>query len=355
VKTLDVLGRLYERHGFLENAAEVFRHLAGHGAEYEQAAQRLSATLTPAAMDLPSLPPLPSPPVMEAAPKPAPPAAPAPEEGSFYRTGAVIAGRYRLQERIGAGGASIVFRATDLEINDEVAVKVLTQAVFDTETDARLRRELMLSRQLVHRNVVRVFEMGVVQGLRYLILELLVGTRLVDRLRGGPLPLDEGLDYLIQACTGLHAVHEMGVVHRDVKPANLFLATGGVIKLMDFGLAKIRDAPGLTATGVIAGTPSYMAPEQAGDFRSVTAAADLYSMGVVAYEVFTGTLPFVHENPLAVLVMHRDAPLPPPRSRNPSLPEALDAFICRCLEKDPDRRFSSGREMAQQLSAMRAR
>jgi serine/threonine-protein kinase len=297
------------------------------------------------------MPPLPPPAPVTEAPAPAPP----PDEGSVYRAGAVIAGRYRLEQRIGSGGASVVFRAVDLDLDDEVAVKVLTQAIFDTETDARLRRELLLSRQLVHRNIVRVYEMGVVQGLRYLILELLVGTGLAERMHGGPIPLDEGLDYLAQACAGLHAAHEMGIVHRDVKPGNFFLAQGGTLKVMDFGLAKIRDAPGLTATGVIGGTPAYMAPEQAGDFRSVTSAADLYSLGIVAYEMFTGTLPFVHENPLAVLGMHRDAPVPSLRSRSAAVPEALEAIILRCLAKDPVARFASAREMGQALLALRAR
>jgi serine/threonine-protein kinase len=128
-----------------------------------------------------------------------------------------------------------------------------------------------------------------------------------------------------------------------------------VLKVMDFGLAKLRDAPGLTPTGVIGGTPPYMAPEQASDFRSVAAATDVYALGVVAYEMFTASLPFVHENPLALLNLHRDCRPDPPRSRNPTLPEALERIILRCLEKDPGRRFGSCREMAQHLQAIRSR
>jgi serine/threonine-protein kinase len=352
---LDVLARLYERHGFPENAAEVLRKLSGSRPEYVDAA-RVDFQLLDASPELAALPPLPEP--APAARRPEPPAParePAPDDGPAFYPGAVIAGRYRLAERLGTGGMSVVFRATDLELDDEIAVKVLTQAVFDAETDARLRRELMLSQQIVHRNIVRTFEMGRAQGLRYLILELLRGSKLTDRMHGGPLPLGEGLDYLAQACAGLQAAHDLGVIHRDVKPGNFFIAEGGVLKVMDFGLAKVRDAPGLTPTGVIAGTPSYMAPEQASDFRSVAAATDIYALGVVAYEMFTARLPFVHENPLAVLNMHRDTLPDPPRSRNPSLPEALERIILRCLEKDPGRRFGNCREMGQHLVAMRCR
>ena len=347
---LDVLARLYERHGFPENAAEVLRKLSASRPEYAEAARRLDSHLIPASPELAELPPAPGPaPVNRREEPPPPPSGSAANDGPAFYPGAVIAGRYRLEERLGAGGMSVVFRAADLELDDEIAVKVLTQAVFDAETDARLRRELMLSRQIVHRNIVRTFEMGRVQGLNYLILELLRGDKLADRMRAGPLPLGEGLDYLAQACAGLQAAHDLGVIHRDVKPGNFFIAAGGVLKVMDFGLAKVRDAPGLTATGVIGGTPAYMAPEQASDFRSVTPATDIYALGVVAYEMFTATLPFVHENPLAVLNMHRDAPPAPPRSRNPSLPEAVELIILRCLEKDPGRRFGSCREMGQHV------
>ena len=353
-EALETLARLYERHGFPENAAEILRKLAGRHPEYAEAALRLNPSLAPPHSGFDELPPLPAPdPTAESPALPESVLVQAVDEGSVFHSGAIIAGRYRLEGRIGVGGMSVVFRATDLEIGDAIAVKVLTTAVFDLETDARLRRELMLSRQLVHRNIVRVYEMGLAQGLRYLVMELLLGYRLADRLRGGALGIDEGLDYLAQACAGLQAAHDLGVVHRDVKPGNFFIVTGGVLKVMDFGLAKARAAPGLTATGVIAGTPAYMAPEQARDFRAVSPAADIYALGVVAYEMFTATVPFMHEDPLAVLIMHRETPPPPPRSRSPLLPEELEKVILRCLEKDPGRRFGSCRDLGQRLASLR--
>jgi serine/threonine-protein kinase len=327
--------------------------------EYGEAAARLvapGAAAVPDLPDLPDLPPVPPPAAPDAAAAHAAATAePKEEERPVFRPGVVIAGRYKLEERVGAGGMSVVFRATDFDLGDEIALKVLTHAVFDPETDARLRRELMLSRQLLHPNVVRVFEMGLAQGFRYLTMELLVGHKLADRLHSGPIGLDEGLGYLAQACAGLQAAHDLGIVHRDVKPNNFFITEGHVLKVMDFGLAKVRGAQGLTASGVIGGTPAYMAPEQASDFRAVTPASDIYALGVVAYEMFTGALPFSHENPLSILIMHRETPPPPPRSRNPSLPDELESIILDCLQKDPARRITSCREMGRRVRALRAR
>ncbi len=354
-EALDLLARLYERHGFPENAAEILVKLSGRHPDYGAAALRLSPHLASPAAALTELPPLPSRAPSGAGPaRVQPVVVPGTDQGPVFRPGLVIAGRYRLEERIGTGGMSVVFRAQDLELEDEMAVKVLTQAVFDPAQDARLRRELMLSRQLVHPNIVRVFEMGLAHGLHYLVMELLRGSKLADRMRGA-IGLDEGLGYLAQACAGLQAAHDLGIIHRDVKPGNFFLAAGGVLKVMDFGLAKVRDAPGLTGSSVIAGTPAYMAPEQASDFRAVSSATDIYALGVVAYEMFTARLPFVHDDPLAVLIMHREVSPQPPRSLSPSLPEELERVILRCLDKTPSRRFASCRELGQRLQELRAR
>jgi len=354
VETLEYLAELYERHGFTENAAEAVRKLAARRPGYAETAHGLSVPVAPPPAELVDLPPLPTsragPPEVNKTPQPLL----AESEGPPLHPGTVIGGRYRLEERVGQGGTSVVFRATDLNVGDPVAVKVLTKAVFDAEDDVRLRRELMLSRQLVHPNVVRVFEMGLAHGFRYLAMELLEGTRLSERMRTGEIPIAEGLGYVAQACAGLHAAHRLGIVHRDVKPGNLFIHRGGILKVMDFGLAKVRDSPGLTTTGVIAGTPAYMAPEQGLDFRAVTSAADMYSVGVVAYEMFTGTLPFNETNPLAMLTMHRDVAPPRPRDRNPAVPAEVERMILDCLEKDPVRRPASCREMSLRIEAFLA-
>lgn len=352
-EALPTLAGLYERHGFVENAAEALRKLVERRPNDLEALRRLETLVAPPPPELPDLPPLPSdvsvPQVLHAREP-----EPSPDEEQPFREGVIIGGRYRLEQRIGAGAASVVFRAGDLDLGDAVAVKVLTHAVFDPETDARLRRELMLSRQLIHPNIVRVYEMGLSHGFRYITMELLLGSRLSDRFRSGPLSLAEGLDYLAQACAGLQAAHDLGIVHRDVKPSNCYIAQGGALKVMDFGIAKVRDAPGLTTSGVIAGTPAYMAPEQATDFRTVTPATDIYALGVLAFEMFTSTLPFSHPDPLQVLMKHRDESPPAPRSINPTLPNELEQIILTCLEKSPARRFASCREMGRRVEALRA-
>jgi serine/threonine-protein kinase len=154
-------------------------------------------------------------------------------------------------------------------------------------------------------------------------------------------------------CLGLAEAHAKGIVHRDVKPENCFILASGQLKLMDFGIAKVRDAAGLTATGMVAGTPAYMAPEQVLSFSSVTASADQYSLGIMAFEMFTAMRPFRHDEPVPLMMMHANEPPPPPRSINPSLPPELERIILRCLEKDPQRRYTSCRELRGELAAVR--
>jgi serine/threonine-protein kinase len=316
------------------------------------AAARL-AELRPAPRALPGLPELP--PEPERRETLQQPPLPVPDDGSgpAFRVGALIAGRYRLDERIGSGGNSVVFRATDLAIGDKLAIKVLTQGVYDREMDERLRRELLVARRVQHKNVVRLFDIGLAHGFRFLSMELLSGLDLRARLSGNALPLDEALDYLIQACQGLEAAHAEGIVHRDVKPENCFITRGGVLKLMDFGLARPLDARGITSTGIVAGTPAYMAPEQVMDFRRVGPAADIYSLGIVGYELLTGAVPFDHPEPIPLMLMHTNDAPPPLRARNPMLSPELERTILACLAKNPDERPHGCAELARRLQALR--
>jgi eukaryotic-like serine/threonine-protein kinase len=353
--TFDRLSRIYERSGFPQNAAEALGKLIDFRPGDAEAGARLQALSGAAVMELPELP--------ELGPPPELPKEPDTEDeivdytkleedgGPPFRTGVTIAGRFLLEDRIGTGGMSVVFRAQDLEIGEVVAIKVFTQGIFDKESDERLRRELRLSRRLIHPNVVRLYDTGVAHGFRFITLELLTGMDLRHRMRGRPLPVAEGLSYLLEACAGLQAAHDLGIVHRDVKPENFYLVRGGGLKVMDFGIAKLENAPGITATGIIAGTPAYMAPEQAMDFRNVNFRADIYSMGVVAFEIFTGMLPFNHPESMQILMMHAQEPAPSLRERNPALPPALEETVLRCLEKIPARRFESCRELAERLDA----
>jgi len=271
-----------------------------------------------------------------------------------FAPGATIAGRYRIEQQIGQGGMAAVFKAFDLELEEHVALKVFGAEKGKDVLVARFKQELKLSRQLVHPNIIRLYDIGVHQGHRYISMELLVGTSLKERLRER-LTIDSALDYLMQACLGLQAAHDAGVVHRDVKPDNFFIADSGVLKVMDFGIAKQYAAPGVTVAGSIAGTPLYMSPEQISNFSTVSHLTDLYALGVCAYEMFTGSLPFNHEELVPLLMMHvNDAP-EPPRERNPQLPAELDSAILKLLEKEPARRYQSCRELGAELSAVRTR
>jgi len=356
------LGRLYLRQGLIENGREVVAKVL-RAQPAHRTAQELLAELdqkrppASAPAELPDLPELPSPPV------PAPVGMspdrgrqPSPDQGPIFAVGATVAGRYRLLQKIGQGGISVVFRAADDEIGADVALKVFTQAVFDEDTDGRFKRELLLSRQLAHPNVLRLFDTGSHFGLRYLSMELLIGSDLSHILAAARrLPVPRALDYMIQTCGALAAAHNLGIVHRDIKPGNLFVTVNDVLKVMDFGIAKLQAAPGLTATGFIAGTPGYIAPEQISNFSGVTPAADLYALGVVGYEMLTGGLPFRQRDVMALLTMHLKEAPPPIRPQNPEVPEALERLILGLLEKAPDKRPASCAEALRMLNAIRER
>jgi serine/threonine-protein kinase len=344
------LGLLYQRHDFVENAREALRKLLAERADYRDAAQvleELGVRTVAVASSLPELPVLP-----ELPPPPSTPFASG-VQGSPFAPGAVLNERYRINERIGHGGMALVFRATDLTLGMDVALKIFTQAVYDEETDARLKREIRLSRQLSHPNVVRVHDTGLARGFRYASMELLIGADLMKRL-GKPMPLAECIDLLVQACAGLGAAHELGIVHRDVKPANLFITREEVVKVMDFGIAKLQSAPGLTATGIIAGTPAYMSPEQINDFSGVSPPSDLYSLGAVAYEMLTGRVPFAHPEVMTLLMMHLKDEPPSLCTLRPEIPAELERIILKLLAKRPDLRMGSCRELASALNQVRA-
>ncbi|HKB48394.1 MAG TPA: serine/threonine-protein kinase [Ktedonobacterales bacterium] len=280
-------------------------------------------------------------------------AAPA-TRGEKFALGGIIAARYRLDRKIGQGGMASVFRAWDLELEENVALKVFGAQLTSEVLVARFKQELKMSRQLMHPNIIRLYDIGVHEGHRYISMELLVGKSLKERMEK-PIEFVAALDFLIQACSGLQAAHDAGVVHRDVKPDNFFVTDDGVLKVMDFGIAKQYAAPGVTVVGSIAGTPLYMSPEQIGNFSTVTHLTDLYALGICAYEMFTGSLPFTHDELVPLLMMHVNTPPEPPARRNRAIPPELDAAILRLLEKDPTRRFQSCRELGQALSAIRGR
>ncbi len=274
------------------------------------------------------------------------------EDGSIVG-GTVIANRYRIEDLIGSGGMAHVYRATDLELEEVVAIKVFQQVVQNRAGLDRFRREMKLSRKLVHPNIVRIYEFGTWRGARFITMELLDGDDLENHLKkaGGPLATSPALRLMIQACDGLGAAHEAGVIHRDVKPQNLFVIENGTrLKVMDFGIAKVNtDAASISVTGVRVGTPRYMSPEQIQGDAKVTPASDLYALGGVMYELFTGTPVFREEDLVPLLLSHMTEDPQPPTARNSAVPRDVEEIILRLLSKAPEERYPNCVELKKAL------
>jgi serine/threonine-protein kinase len=268
-------------------------------------------------------------------------------------------GKYRIVARLGRGGMAEVYKAFQPSLDRYVAVKVLhTFMAEEKDFLARFRREAKNVAALRHPNIVQVFDFDVEDEQYYMVMEFLDGPTLKGRLealhlQGKRLPLKDVLRITRDVGSALGYAHERGIVHRDVKPANVILEASGRVILTDFGVAKILTGTQFTATGTVLGTPAYMAPEQGlgqpGDGRS-----DIYSLGVMLYEMATGRLPFDADTPLAVVMKHIHDPLPLPRLVTPDLPESLERVILRALAKDPADRYDRVEAMLADLEAVGA-
>ena len=272
----------------------------------------------------------------------------------------VLGDRYQLIRKIGEGAMGEVFEAEHVLLHRKVAVKLLQRRIAaDPEARARLQREARSTTGLAHPNVVDTIDFGFAEGQAFLVMEWLDGENLEVRMTRGPLDIATALDIAAQACAGLTAAHDRGVIHRDLKPANLFLTRDHhgelLLKVLDFGIAKLAlHETKLTATGVLIGTPNYMAPEQA-EGQPIDARTDIYAMGVILYEMLTGTVPFLGETPLAVLHQHtsRLPILPSARAPDRGISDALDMLVMRCLSKLPDDRFTTMHELAAAIAQIR--
>jgi eukaryotic-like serine/threonine-protein kinase len=253
----------------------------------------------------------------------------------------VIGGRYELEELIGSGGMARVFRAHDTLLERKVALKILDERYLDDEEYVeRFRREARAAAQLSHPNIVTVIDRGEADGRQFIVYEYVEGETLKDLVaRSGPLPVGEALDLALQVGRALAFAHTFGLVHRDVKPQNVLLNGDGRAQVTDFGIARSLDVEkGVTQTGTVLGTSNYIAPEQARG-EQVEERSDVYSLGVVLYELLTGEVPFAGESFVAVAMRHINEPAPDIRERRPGVPPRLAAAIDRALEKDPAERF----------------
>jgi serine/threonine protein kinase/tetratricopeptide (TPR) repeat protein len=255
-----------------------------------------------------------------------------------------INNRYLIKSELGRGGMGIVYHAHDTLLERDVAVKVLWTGALGSQGRARLLREAQAAARLNHPNIINVYDAGDTDGLSYIVMELLTGDSLFERK---PESMDEILNVLRQIAEALEHAHSHGIIHRDLKPENVISTRDGVAKLTDFGLSRSISAR-ISQEGSIVGTVYYLAPEQALrqdiDFR-----ADLYALGVMAYEMVTGRLPFTADDPLGVISQHLNAPVVPPSTYNSNLPPALEALILRLMSKDPDDRPQSAAEVLHAL------
>jgi branched-chain amino acid transport system substrate-binding protein len=259
-------------------------------------------------------------------------------------------GRYRIIELLGVGGMAVVYRALDVNLEREMAVKFIRADAFPAsrldETRRRFEREARSLARLSHAHIVKVYDYGEYQGMPYLVMEYQPGGTLKDRL-GEPVPYREAVDLLLPVARALQYAHRHGVLHRDIKPANILIDTEGDPVLGDFGIAKLLEAEDgvtLTATGVGIGTPEYIAPEQ-GLGKVIDARADVYAFGVVLYELITGQKPFTADTPMQVVFKHVHDPLPDPRLVIPDLPQAVVDVIAKALAKDPDDRYADAAQL----------
>jgi TolB-like protein/Tfp pilus assembly protein PilF len=266
------------------------------------------------------------------------------------KTGSTFVGRYQIIEELGKGGMGKVYRVVDKKLEEEVALKLIKPEIAsDKSTIERFKNELKLARKISHRNVGRMYELMEEQGVHFITMEYVPGGDLRRFIRRSKqLNIGTAISIAKQICEGLTEAHQYGVVHRDLKPSNILIDDDGNARILDFGIARSLKEKGITGSGMIIGTPEYMSPEQVeakeGDQRS-----DLYSLGIILYEMTTGRLPFEADTPFAVGIKQKGEAPQDPRILNPQIPEGLSRVILKCLEKDRDNRYRSAGEVRTEL------
>lgn len=264
--------------------------------------------------------------------------------------GRKLGDRYEVIERIGGGGMAVVYRALDTLLNRFVSIKVLhAQFSTDEEFVRRFRREAQAAASLSHPNVVNIYDVGMEGDEYYIVMEFVDGLTLKEVIQDrAPLPVQEAIDISKQICSALGHAHENNIVHRDIKPHNILIGKDGRVKVTDFGIARAITSNTITQDGSVLGSVHYFSPEQArGGITDVK--SDIYSLGVVLYEMLTGELPFSGETPISVALKHLQDHFVEPRQINPSLPQSVENIILKSLAKDPGVRYQSAREMARDL------
>ncbi len=260
--------------------------------------------------------------------------------------GTIFADRYEIIEELGRGGMGKVYRVEDQKIKEEIALKLIKPEIAsDEKTISRFKNELRLARKIRHKNICQMFDMGEWQGTHFITMEYISGEDLKSFIRRSKqLSIPAAIAIAEEVCEGLKEAHKLGVIHRDLKSHNIMIDRDGNSRIMDFGIARTLKGKGITDSGVMIGTPEYMSPEQA-EGKEVDENTDLYSLGVILYEMVTGQLPFEGDTPLSIAVKHKTEVPPDPKIVNPHISKNLRKLILRCLEKDPQMRYRKAEEM----------
>jgi tetratricopeptide (TPR) repeat protein/predicted Ser/Thr protein kinase len=273
-----------------------------------------------------------------------------PATGASFPAGSVIAGRYEILQLLGEGGMGAVYKAKDRELDRLICLKVIrSQATTRPEDLQRFKQELILARKVTHKNVVRTFDLGEFEGIRFITMEFVEGRDLKSIVRErGKLPPEEAAGIIRQVCRGLAAAHNEGIIHRDLKPQNIMVEASGRASIMDFGIAGSSETTGLTVSGAFLGTPDYMSPEQAMGQRA-DARSDIFALGLIFYETLTGKLPYEADTALGKIMKRtKERPVPPDKVDG-AVPRQLSEICLKCLELDPKDRFQKPEEILQLL------
>ena len=272
---------------------------------------------------------------------------------SQIRIGANFAGRYHILEELGRGGMGKVYKALDTKVDEQIAIKLLNPEVAgDEKSRQRFREELKTTRQISHRHICRVYDFSEEEGQAFITMEHVSGEDLKSLIRRiGQLTPGKAVFVARQIAEGLSEAHRMGVIHRDLKPHNIMVDKDGNVRIMDFGIARTFKKTGVTDTGVIIGTPEYMSPEQV-DGKEVDQRSDIYSLGIILYEMLTGRVPFAGDTPLSVAVKQKTERPLSPRRLNPQIPIEINRVILRCLEKDRELRYQDATALWEELKTI---
>ncbi|MBA7494239.1 Serine/threonine-protein kinase PknD [subsurface metagenome] len=266
-------------------------------------------------------------------------------------TGSTFAGRYQIIEELGKGGMGKVYKVLDKEVNAKIALKLIRPEIAaDKKTIERFRNELKTARDISHNNICRMYDLNKEEGSYYITMEYVEGQDLKSLVRQtGQLAIPTTISIAKQICDGLTEAHKLGVIHRDLKPSNIMIDKEGNVRIMDFGIARSLEAKGITGAGVMIGTPEYMSPEQA-EVKEVDQRSDIYSFGIILYEMVTGRVPFVGDTPLSIAMKHKGEIPRDPKEINTQISEDLSRVILTCMEKDKEKRYQSAGEVRSELS-----